>query len=380
MESARDFKAFLEFPWTVYRGDPNWTPPLLSMRRHLLDRTKNPSFEYLDADYYVAWRGDQPVGTIAAFINHRHNEYHPEDNNIAWFGFFECLDDADAARALLGTAQDYARAKGSYTAVRGPANFTLNDECALLIENFEPALILMPYNPPYYQRLIEGSGLGYDKIMDTVSVLAEPSHYLDENGNLSPRVVKLVETMKEKRGIGVRLADMSRLTEELKLLRELYSSAWEKNWSFVPPTERELDDLFQNLKQYFFPRLGVLGTVQGQEVGFMLGLPDMNQVLRRAYARPGTPEVWTLLKALWHWKIRPKITRQRILLFGIKEEFRGKGVDGAIYLEYLRQSIPTYPVVDAGWVLETNAKALNAMYTFDARIYKRYRFYQAPLG
>jgi hypothetical protein len=186
--------------------------------------------------------------------------------------------------------------------------------------------------------------------------------------------------MKQKRGIGVRLADMSRLTDELKLLREMYSSAWEKNWSFVPPTERELDDLFKNLKQYFFPKLGIFGTVQGKDVGFMLGLPDMNQVLRLAYARPGTPEIWTLLKALWHWKIRPKITRQRILLFGILQEYRGKGVDGAIYLEYLRQSMPTYPIIDAGWVLETNAKALNAMYTFDARIYKRYRFYQASLG
>ncbi|MCC7209827.1 MAG: GNAT family N-acetyltransferase [Anaerolineae bacterium] len=379
VESSRDFNAFFEFPWTVYKDDPNWVPPLLSQRRHLLDRSKNPSFEYLDADYYVAWRGDKPVGTIAAFINHRHDEYHPEDNRLGWFGFFECLDDPDAARALLSTALDYARARNC-SAVRGPANFTLNDECALLVENFEPPVILMPYNPPYYQRLIEDSGLGYSKIMDTVSVLAEPSKYLDENGNLTPKLVRMMELLKTRGGIGSRLADTKRLDEEMKLLRELYSSAWEKNWGFVPPTERELDELFKNLKQYFYPGLGIFGQMGGKDVGFILGLPDMNQVLRQAYARPGTPEIWTLLKALWHWKIRPKITRQRILLFGIQEPYRGKGVDGAILAEYLKQSMMSYPVVDAGWILETNARAINEMYRFDARIYKRYRFYQAPLG
>jgi hypothetical protein len=216
--------------------------------------------------------------------------------------------------------------------------------------------------------------------MDTVSVLAEPDKYLDENGNLTPKLVRMMELLKEKRGISSRLADTNRLTEEIELLRKLYASAWEKNWGFVPPTEREMDDLFKTLKQYFYPGLGIFGVMDAKDVGFILGLPDMNEVLRHAYARPGTPEIWTLLKAFWHWKFRSKITRQRILLFGIQEEYRGKGIDGAILAEYLKQSIASYPLVDAGWILETNTKAINEMYRFDAHIYKRYRFYQAPLG
>lgn len=376
VESRRDFKAFFEFPWAVYKGDPNWVPPLLSMRRHLLDKQRNPSWEYLTGEYFVAWRGEQPVGTIAAFVNHRHNEHHNE--NIGWFGCFECYDDAEAARALLETASDYVRASGC-TAIRGPASFTLNDECALLIENFEPPVILMPYNHPYYQRLIEENETGFAKIMDVVSLYVDPDCYLDQNGHFPEKLERVVEKTKQRRQISTRGPDVRNLTREIALLREIYEAAWEKNWGFVPPTSREMDALFASLKQYYHPALGVFALVEGKEVGFMLGLPDMNQVLRRAYPRPGEPEVWTLLKALWHWKIRPKITRNRILLYGIKEQYRKLGADAAIYMAYLKSSMHIYPVIDAGWVLETNVGALNQMATFNAYIYKRYRFYQRPL-
>lgn len=97
VDNAADFKAFFEFPWTLYKGDPNWVPTLLSMRRELLDKQKNAAWDYMEGDYFAAWRGDKIVGTIAAFINHRHNEFHEE--HIGWFGAFEVYDDAEAARA-----------------------------------------------------------------------------------------------------------------------------------------------------------------------------------------------------------------------------------------------------------------------------------------
>jgi hypothetical protein len=115
VESRADFKAFFEFPWTLYRDDPNWVPPLLSMRRDQLDKQHNPAWsEYLEGDYFAAWRGDQIVGTIVAFISHRHNDYHQE--RIGWFGMFEVYDDDEAARALLDTAADWVKARG-YTAL-----------------------------------------------------------------------------------------------------------------------------------------------------------------------------------------------------------------------------------------------------------------------
>lgn len=377
VETRRDFKVFFEFPWTVYKDDPNWVPPLLSQRRHLLDKRHNPSWEYLEGDYFVAWRGEKPVGTIAAFINHRHNEYWKE--NLGWFGFFEVFYDQEAASALLQTAAEYVKGRGA-TAIRGPANFTLNDECGLLIENFVQPLLLMPYNHAYYKELIENSGLGYDKVMDVVSLWTDPSRYLDQKGNLPEKLLRVVGKINERRSITTRPADPKILKKELELLREIYQKAWEKNWGFVPPTTREMDALFDSLRSYFHPALGVFGLVDGKEVSFMMGLPDMNQVLKHAYPRPGVPEVISLLKAFWHWKIRPKITRQRILLFGVIEGFRSMGVDAAVYLSYIQSSMKTIPNIDAGWILETNFNALNQGKLFGTSEHRRYRFYQKPLG
>jgi len=377
VETKEDFKVFFEFPWTVYKGEKNWTPPLVSSRRHILDKKKNPSWEYMEGDYFVAWRGERPVGTIAAFINKRHNETWNEQ--MGWFGFFECFNDPEAAKALLSTAADYVKALGA-KAIRGPANFTLNDECALLIENFEPALIMMPWNYPYYQQLIENSGLGYEKVMDLVSIYAFPEGYLKENGKFPEKLSRVVGKTKEKRKITTRQADTKKLKEELALLRTVYEQAWERNWGFVKPTDHEMDDLFENLRSFFDARLGRFGYVDGKLAAFMMGMPDMNQVLRRAYPHPRVPEVITLLKAFWHWKIRPKITRQRILLFGVNPEFRATGVDAAIYYDYLEDSQKSYPHIDAGWVLEINAPIINQSRLFGAELYKRYRFYQKALS
>lgn len=377
VENARDFKAFFEFPWTVYKNDPNWVPPLLSQRRHLLDKKKNPSWKYLTGDYFVAWRGNQAVGTIAAFINHRHNETWEE--KMGWFGCFEVLEDQEAATALLRTAAEHVRSLGA-EAIRGPASFTLNDECGLLIDNFEPPLVLMPYNHPYYKTLIECSGLGYEKVMDTISFFTGPGEYLDASGQFPEKLLRVVRKTKERAGIVTRQADVKRLKEELALLREIYQSAWEKNWGFVPPTDHEMDDLFANLRQYFDARLGTFATVNGELAGFIMALPDMNQVLHRAYPRPGTPEIWTLLKALWHWKIRPKITRQRVMLMGVKPQFRRKGVDAALFLAHLELSKDTpFPPIDAGWILEINDAAKTLAKTFGAYTYKQYRFFQKAL-
>ncbi len=377
VESSQDSKTFLEFPWTIYKDDPNWVPPLVSMRKKLLDKTKNPSWEYLSGDYFIAWRGDQPVGTIAAFVNHRHNETWKEQ--IGWFGFFESIDDQDVANALLKAAADHVRSMGNHTAIRGPAQFTMNDECALLIENFSQPVLLMPYNHAYYQKLIEQSGLHYDKCMDLYSWYSNPD-LIQSEGGLPAKLVRVVEKIKTKNKVTVRKPDAKRLREELQLLREIWTSAWAQNWGNVAPTDHEMDHLFKDLKDYFDPELCRFGLVDGETAGFLLAMPDMNQVLKLAYPRPGEPEIWTLLKLLWHWKVRNVIKGQRILLMGVKPEYRMLGVDSAMNLAFFEQGIHNkYYDTDAGWVLETNQPMNQLSVAFHAKLYKRYRIYQKSL-
>lgn len=375
VENIADFTAFLTFPWTVYRGDPHWVPPLLSMQRHKLDQAHAAAWEYMEGDYFVAWRGGQPVGTIAAFINHRHNDYWNEQ--IGFFGCFEVLDDAEATRALLETAADYVAAKGA-TALRGPASFSTNAECGVLIEGFDdPPVLMYPYNPPYYQRLIEGTP-GFAKVMDLLSY-----HLTLEAATQSPRLEKLFRLTGQnnaRRGIIVRPADRSRLADEFTLLKNIYNRAWEKNWGFVPFSERELDEMVHDIGQFFDPRMAFFAEVEGRPVAFLLALPDVNQALHRAYPRPGKPEFITLLQFFWHWKIRPKITRVRIMLMGVEESYRGIGVEAAMFVRAYQAGVELgWHTADGGWVLETNTPMSRLVEAMNGRAYKRWRFYERAL-
>jgi len=378
VEGSQDFKAFLEFPWIIYKDDPNWVPPLLSIRKGLLDKKKNAEWEYMTGEYFVAWRGEKPLGTIAAFVNHRHNETQKE--KIGWFGFFECVDEMEVAKALFAEAEKYIRSLGDFTAMRGPANFTINDECALLIENFSAPVILMPYNPPYYQKLIEQSGLGFEKIMDLFSWYSNPDLIQSEGGHLPEKLVRVVNKVSAKHKITVRKPDPKNLRTELNLLRDIWESAWEANWGAVSPNQAEIDHTFDDLKDYFDPDLARFGLVDGKTAGFLLALPDMNQVLKLAYPNPKTPEFITLLKLLWYWKVEKRIKGQRILLMGVKPEYRRLGVDSAMNLSFFEYGVKgKYWDTDAGWVLESNTPMNQLSVAFHAKLYKKYRFYQKPL-
>ncbi|MEP7285759.1 MAG: N-acetyltransferase [Chloroflexota bacterium] len=375
VQNDADYKAFFEFPWTVYNDDPNWVPPLLSIRHTLLDKKKNPSWEYLEGDFFVAYRGTQPVGTIAAFINHNYNKFW--NVKVGWFGFFECVNDQEVATGLLNAAGDHIRSLGPYTTMLGPAQYTMNDECGMLIENFTQPVLLMPYNKPYYPQLVENSGL--TKAMDLNSWYSNPDTIQSEGG-MPAKLVRVVEKTSARNGIKIRKGDATHLREELLIIRTIWESAWEKNWGFQPPTDRELDLLFKDLKDYFDPALGRIAEIDGKAVGFLLALPDMNQVLKLGYAHPGEPEFVTLIKILWHWKIRPKITGQRILLMGVIPEYRGKGVDAAMNLSFFQEAVHgKYPDTDAGWVLETNQPMNQLAISFHAKLYKRYRVYEKKL-
>jgi len=369
-------KAFFELPWTIYRDDPNWVPPLLSIRRDTLNPDKNPSWEYLEGDYFIAWQGDEPVGTIAAFVNKRHNEFHNE--HIAWFGFFESINDRDVAAALLNTATEWAQSHG-YDALRGPQSFTTHEECGLLIDGFERPIMLMPYNPPYYQTLIEQIP-GFSKAIDTFSFYYNWK-LVQENKTIE-RFSRIIERIKRRGNFTVRPINRKNLQADFRIFKDIYNDAWDANWGFTPMTEKELDNLVESLGMFFDPHLACFVEDDGKPIGFMLGVPDFNQVLYRAQARPGIPEPITLVRALWHWKIRPKIDAFRIPLMGVRAAYRKKGVDLLMY-DYFLNELPklstNYQHMDAGWILESNQDMMGILQSVGLNAYRTYRFYEKPI-
>lgn len=367
-----EFNAFFKFPWTLYKDDSNWIPPLLSIRRQLLDRSKHPAWKYMDGEFFGAWRDGELVGTIVALINHEHNRYHNE--NVGFFGMFETINDMEVAQGLLNTATEWVKAQGA-DAVRGPANLTTNEECGLLVKNFDAPVILMPYNPPYYQDLVEGAG--FDKAMDLHSM------YLDrpliEKHDTLNRLEKLVKRATKRSNITIRNINMRRKKEEFRIFRDIYNDAWDANWGFVPMNDEELDALIADLGMLVEPELAFFAEIDGEPVGFALSVPNFNEALAKAFPRPGVPELFTLAQVGWHWKIRKSIRGVRMPLMGVKSEHRNKGIDLAFFLALMKAMLPSqYDYLDSGWILETN-QLISISVNLGNEIYKTHRMYEKSL-
>lgn len=375
VESKADYRTFLTFPWTVYRDEPHWTPPLMSTVKEHFDREHSPTWEFLEGEYFIAWRGDKAVGTIAAFVNSRHNEYW--DENIGFFGAFEFLEDQEAVTVLMETAVEYVQ-RFNVTALRGPATFSTNGECGILVDGFDdPNVLMYPYTPPYYQPLIENVP-GFEKVMDLYAY-----HFSLEavNGTQAlEKIIRITERNNERRGITIRRADRKHLQDEFKLLKSIYNKAWERNWGFVPFSDRELDEMVKAIGQFVDPRMAFFAEVDGVPRAFLFALPDMNQVIHLANPRPNKPELLTLLQLLWHWKVRPKMNRVRIMLLGIEDSYRSIGLDAAMFIEAHKAGIDLdWQVGDGGWVLETNDAMNRLCETLHGRRYKTFRMYERAL-
>ncbi|MEP7292367.1 MAG: GNAT family N-acetyltransferase [Chloroflexota bacterium] len=373
VDTQADFKPYFEFPWVLYQGDPNWTPPLLSMRREQYDKKKNPAWEYIDGDFFAAYRDGRIVGTIAAYINQRHNEYNDEE--IGWFGAFEVEDDPEAASALLDTAAEWVRARGFKT-IRGPQTFTTHEETGLLVDGFTRPILLMPYNKPYYEKLVLGAN--FHPVMDTYSFHLSRDE-VNQTGLLE-RLERITKAIMKRNHVVIRPIDGHNLKGEFALFKELYNAAWEKNWGFTPMTPKELDAMVKSLGQFFDPSLAFFGEVDGEPVGFIMAVPDFNQVLKKVYPKPGTPEAVSLVKALYHWKLNPIIDWARVPLMGVKEAYRSKGVDAALYFHVLDAMLKgRYQHCDSGWILSINQNMVSIAKNFGSQIYKTYRYYEKAL-
>ena len=316
VSTQSDLLRFIQFPFWLYRNDPNWTPPLIEERRDFLDPAKNPFFEHARAQLFLATRGADLVGTVAAVVDDNHNAVHNE--RMGAFGFFETIDDQTVTDALLGTAEDWVRDQGM-TIMRGPMNFSINQEVGLLIEGFDsPAFVMMTHNPPYYRSLIEKRG--YSKAMDLYAWVYDIATSL---ANAPSKLFHAAEKAAHNAGITIRPIDMRQFDREVGILKEVYRRAWEKNWGAVAMTDHEIEHLAAGLKPLVDPSIVfVAEAADGTPAGVSLAMPDVHQALRWS----GGGHMWPLglPKFLWH---RRKIDRARVLILGTVEEYRGLGID-----------------------------------------------------
>lgn len=375
VQSGAELQALIEFPWQVYRSDPFWVPPLISERQAFLDPARNPFFEHARVQFFLARRAERVVGTIGAFTNDRYNQF--QGVNTGFFGFFEVLEDAEAAAALLKTAETWARLAG-HTAILGPAQFSTNDECGLLVDGFDDApRVLMTYNPRRYLDYLDAAG--YTKAMD-LWAYSLPLDIFGSADRLPSKLIRVAEKVRKQGKFTVRRLNMKRFDEEVEKVKHVYNTSWERNWGFVPMTDPEFEHMGRQLKTILDPDLVVVVEQEAKMVGFGLSLPDLSQPLRLAYPRPGTPELLTMLRLVWHWKVRRRMTWLRVFALGVLPEYRGQGVDALMYLETAKSAFRKgFKFAEMSWILENNMMMNRAIQFLGGQVYKTYRFYEKRL-
>ena len=364
VQSRRDLKRFIRFPWRVYRDDPNWVPPLVRDVQFKLDRARHPFFEHARMELYLAIRDSEVVGRIAAIVDDRHNEFHHE--HTGFFGMFECVEDFGVAQSLFAAAERWCRGQGMHR-LRGPVNLSMNDECGFLLEGFDsPPVIMMPYTRRYYLDFAER--YGFVKAKDLYA-------YLKAEVGVEARIAKLVERIKRKENLVVRPINMKRLKDEVEIIKQLYNEAWELNWGFVPMTAHEMDLMAKELKPLVEPELVLFAEVDGQPVGVSITVPDVNYVLRRLNGRLG---LIGMLKFLY---FKRKITGLRGMVFGLKKEYRRTGISAAMYYETEQRGARLgYRWCEMSWNLEDNDLINRFDEAIGGKLYKKYRIYEKEIA
>jgi len=360
-----DMERFVDLPWEVYRGDPNWIPPLKRDVHRLLDNSRHPFWRFSERILFLAKRGSKVVGRIAGIIDGNYNVHYHEKMG-AW-GFFECLDDPEAATALFSSVEGWACGKG-LDFLRGPLNPSLNYEAGTLVQNFAyPPTLLMTYNPPYYIRLIEESGFQKEKDLF--------SFWVDKNLQIPEWATPVIEGIREKRDLWVRPGNPKEFASELALIWNLYNACWSHNWGYVPPSQEEAAEIGRNLKRIIDPDLVFFVYYKSEPVGVGFALPDWNPVLKKLNGKIG---LLGLVKIL---KYKKEINGLRGFMFGVREECRQLGLPIAAFdhMYRLLTQQNRYQYMELGWTLEDN-DPINEMFREGGlEVYRKYRIYKKPL-
>ena len=372
--SKKELEVFFHLPWTLgMKSDPLWVPPLLDDHRRLLDPKKSPFLQHGEAVAWVAFRDGKPEGRISAQIDRDFDKQWPDEKGVAFFGFFDSADDAKVAKALLATAEAWAKGRGR-TRLRGPFTLDSKGDSGVLVEGFDtPPRVGMTHNKPYVGALIESAG--YAKAKDFYA-------WWYTSGNVDERTKRIAERTRNLPNVRVRPMELKEFRREVDIVREIYNSAWAKNWNFTPFTSEELEIIATEYKLFIDPEIALVAEVDGKAAAMCFAIPDINELVKdfdgELIRRP-----LNLLKLLWRLKFaRPK--HARLILLGVKEEYRASHRYGTLaallYVEVAERGARRgYLGGELGWTLEDNALINRGIERMGAKKYKTYRVYEKAL-
>ncbi len=360
-----ELKAFVNFPWEVYGTSSQWVPPLKSEVCRLLDKNRHPYWRFSDQMLLLAQKNGEIRGRIAGIIDHNFNAYHGQKCCI--WGFFECLDDPDAASALFSSVKRWALHR-KMDFLLGPFNPSTNYEAGLLVDGFDhPPALMMTYNPPYYAPLIESCGFRKEK--DLLSFFIgggyRPPQWLN---NLSERFKRISN-------LWARPVRKKEFRAEAALIRKIYHEAWSGNWGFVPTTEEEFQLIAKNVTRVLDEDLAFFLFCGEEPAGIALILPDLNPLLKRLNGRIGPSGLWKIMR------YRKEINGARGFMFGIRKRYQDIGLP-VVALDYLMKKIEKgdrFKYFEFGWTLEDNESINQWLLDGGMKVHNRYRVFRLDL-
>src|SRR6476619_6097506 len=370
IRTKTDRKAFVDFAWEVYKDDPAWVPPLKDEVHGLITPGKNPWFEHAKAQLWLAERDGKVVGRISAQVDELVQE-HMGPGTGNW-GMFEALD-AEAAAALIGTAEDALRERGMTRAL-GPISLSIWDEPGLEIEGFdEDPTAMMGHHRPEYRFWIEAAG--YEKAKDLLTYEVDIAHWED------PKINRLIAAGERNPRIRIRQIDKSKFAEESRLILNLLNEAWSNNWGYVPLTPAEIAYAGKKLKPIIFHELVRIAALDGEPVAFMLTIPDINELTKDLN---GELFPFNFIKLLWRLR-KPRTRRLRVPLMGVARKLHHTRLASQLafmMIEYTRRdAVRDFGAThgEFGWILEDNKGMLSIAQLPGAEVNHRYRIYEKAL-
>ena len=359
---------FINVPWSLYRNDPCWVPPLILERRWHLS-AKNPYFEHADFQAWIACRGDRVVGRISAQVDRLHLQQYQDATGF--FGLLESEDDAETFQGLFEVAEEWLRQK-SMQHIRGPFSLSINDECGLLVEGFDsPPPIMLGHALPYYQLRVEERG--YCKEQDLLAYRAHP--------DIPPP--QHLEALTRRAGARVKVRAMRRdhFREDLEIIRDIFEDAWSENWGFIPFTPAEFTELGKSLKFLVDFESARIAEIDGEPAAMIVMFPNLNEIIMDLNGRL-LPFGW--LKLLWRLKV-VGAKSARIPLMGVRRRYQGSRMGATLAMMVIsplheRARKQGIKEVDMSWILEQNQGMRNIIETVGCDLYKRYRIYQKDLN
>ena len=372
VDSAADHARFVELPYRLYAHDPHFVPPLRSEARGLIGGIKtNPWFEHGRAKLWLVERDGAVVGRISAQVDELVRAHIAPD--LGHWGMFECVDDAEVAALLIDTAEAWLRSQGMARA-QGPFSLSIWDEPGLLVEGFDrPPTVMMGHHLPYYRTLIEARG--YTGVKDL------HAWQLPIDRPFPELVQRVVAAGARNTRFRTRPVDKSRFAEEAALILDILNDAWATNWGFVPLTPLEVAFVGKKLKPIVFEDLINIAEIDGVPVGFMIALPDINE-LTRDLGGNLFPFGWA--KLLWRLR-HPRVTRIRVPLMGIRKALQGQRIASLMAFQMIenirRVASEKYGAVqgEIGWILDDNGPMRSIADAIDSRVTRTYRIFERAI-